>query len=292
MSAKSDLKHSIIQLLKHNKDGSFKTQANRKERLLFISKQLNEKGYKIRHIKQLKLKHIQYLVTHWLEQGLSPGTIKNRMTDLRWAMKKFGKEDIIPSKNDTLNIPKRQYVTKKDKSINITEGDLSKIMDMNVKMSLLLQREFGLRREESIKINIQQAVVGNELQLRGSWCKNGRPRTIKINYPEQWEVIKKVKEFLGKENRSLIPPDKTYIQQQHLYDNQLKKAGINKAHGLRHAYAQKRYHDLTGWACLAKGGPPAHELTPQQQKLDKEVRLLVSRELGHNRPEILAVYCA
>lgn len=292
MSAKSDLKHSIIQLIKHNKDGSFKTQANRKERLLLISKQLNEKGYKIRHIKQLKPKHIQYLVAYWIEQGLSPGTIKNRMTDLRWAMQKFGKNDVIPSKNDTLNIPKREYVTKKDKSIILTEGDLSKITDINIKMSLLLQREFGLRREESIKINIQQAIVGNELRLKGSWCKNGRPRTIKINYPEQWDIIKKIKEFLGKENRALIPPNKTYIQQQNLYDNQLKKAGINKAHGLRHAYAQKRYHDLTGWACPAKGGPSIRELTSQQQKLDKEVRLLVSQELGHNRLEILAVYCA
>ena len=52
MSAKSDLKHSIIQTTKHNKDGSFKTQGNRKERLLLMADQLAEGGYKIRHIQQ------------------------------------------------------------------------------------------------------------------------------------------------------------------------------------------------------------------------------------------------
>ena len=171
MSAKSDLKHSIINILKHNKDGSFKTQAVRKERLLLVVEQLAEDGYKIRHIRQLQLKHVKFLVNRWLVQGLSAGTIKNRMTDLRWVMEKVGKESMIPQSNAKLNIPKRQYVTHQDKSIELSEGDLSKITDMNTKLSLILQREFGLRREESIKIRINQAVVGNELCLQGSWAK-------------------------------------------------------------------------------------------------------------------------
>ena len=291
MSAKSDLKHSVIQTLKYNKDGSYKTQANRKERLLLIAEQLAEGGYKIRHIKQLKFKHVQYLVKHWLQQQLSPGTIKNRMTDLRWVVSKFGKEDVIPAKNDVLNIPKRQYITNQDKSIMLSDGDLSKITDVNVKMSLLLQRAFGLRREESIKVRINQAVVGQELHLKGSWCKNGRARIISIQYPEQWQVIEQVKAFVGRGQRALIPSNKQYVQQENSYDNELKRAGIHKAHGLRHAYAQKRYFNLTGWSCPAKGGPLKGELNEDQRRLDDLARRKISEELGHERIMLVAVYC-
>lgn len=290
MSAKSDLKHSIMQLLKHNKDGSYKTQADRKQRLLFVAEQLIAGGYKIRHIKQLKLKHVRYLVGHWLQQPLSPGTIKNRMTDLRWALAKFDQEDVIPKNNDALGIPKRCYVTQQDKSIVITEADLSKIIDPHVKMSLILQREFGLRREESIKIRINQAVVGDELHLKGSWCKNGRSRIIKIREPNQWRVIQQVKDFVGNSQRALIPANKKYVQQENIYDHQLKRAGIHKAHGLRHAYAQQRYYDLTGWQCPVKGGPLKAKLDEQQLYLDYVARGIVSEELGHERIDVINQY--
>ncbi len=287
MSAKHDLQHSIIQLLKHNKDGSFKTQANRKERLLYMAEQLAEGGYKICHIKQLKFKHVKYLVNHWLQAQLSPGTIKNRMTDLRWSLSKFNKADVIPASNAALNIPNRKYATNEDKSINMTEGDLSKITDQNVKMSLILQREFGLRREESIKIRINQAVVGDELRLKGGWCKNGRARIIKIQYPKQWQAIEQVKAFVGDSRRALIPHNKKYVEQETIYRNQVARAGIGKGHGLRHAYAQKRYQDLTGWPCPAKGGFLKSELNAEQLKIDTMARTLITQELGHERLDIL-----
>ncbi len=291
MAAKHDLKHSIIIGLQHNKEGSHNTRAARKKRLLMIADQLANGGYKIAHIKQLKLKHVQFLVGHWLQQGLSAGTIKNRMTDLRWAMSKYGKADLIPTKNEALNIPQRQYVTNRNKSMTLSDGDLSKISDMDVKMSLILQRAFGLRREESIKIRFNQAMVADELHLKGSWCKNGKARSIKIQYPEQWEAIKQVQDYLGKSMRALIPQKRTYIQQQNTYDRQTNCAGFHKLHGLRHAYAQKRYFDLTGWNCPAKGGLLSRELTKEQKQIDQLARMQISQELGHERIDVVAIYC-
>ena len=61
-------------------------------------------------------------------------------------------------------------------------------------------------------------------------------------------------------------------------------------HGLRHAYAQHRYEELTGWSCPAAGGPVAKDLTPEQCELDHEVRLIVSRELGHEREAVVGAY--
>jgi len=290
MSAKSDLKHSIMQTVKHNKDGSFETQANRKERLLLMANQLSEGGYKIRHIKQLKYKHVKYLVDRWLAEQLNAGTMKNRMTDLRWVLDKFGKAAEIPRSNAAFGIPKRQYVTNQDKSITVSENDLSKITDENVKMSLILQRAFGLRRKESIKIRINEAVLGDELRLKGEWCKNGRPRTIKIQYPEQWQAIEQVKAFVGSSHRALIPENKQYVQQKDAYNNQLNQAGIRKAHGLRHAFAQKRYFDLVGISCPAKGGLTKRELNPEQLTLDHQARSIISEELGHSRLDVVSIY--
>jgi len=70
----------------------------------------------------------------------------------------------------------------------------------------------------------------------------------------------------------------------------LRKAGISRAHGLRHTYAQRRYEDLAGWKSPHAGGPKSKDLTPDQRATDRAVRLAVSAEMGHAREEITAVY--
>jgi len=61
-------------------------------------------------------------------------------------------------------------------------------------------------------------------------------------------------------------------------------------HGLRHAYAQRRYEELTGWRSPVAGGPSSRSLTQEQKEQDREVRLIISRELGHEREQVTAVY--
>jgi hypothetical protein len=39
-------------------------------------------------------------------------------------------------------------------------------------------------------------------------------------------------------------------------------------HGLRHAYAQNRYEELTGWSAPAAGGPASKSLTLKQREID------------------------
>ena len=80
---------------------------------------------------------------------------------------------------------------------------------------------------------------------------------------------------------SLIPADRTYIQHLKVYERHTANAGLHKLHGLRHEYAQQRYLELTGWAAPAAGGPTSEALTPEQKAHDREARLIISRELGH-----------
>jgi len=61
-------------------------------------------------------------------------------------------------------------------------------------------------------------------------------------------------------------------------------------HGHRHAYAQRRYFALTGWLCPAAGGPRSKDLTTAQKAIDHDARMTISRELGHGREQITAVY--
>ena len=77
-----------------------------------------------------------------------------------------------------------------------------------------------------------------------------------------------------------------------VYEADTARAGLSKMHGLRHAYAQKRYEELTGWRAPAAGGPHSKTLTPEQRQTDQEARLTISLELGHERPQIVKVYCA
>jgi hypothetical protein len=76
----------------------------------------------------------------------------------------------------------------------------------------------------------------------------------------------------------------------HCYERQLRNAGLTKLHGLRHAYAQQRYKELTGWTAPVAGGPTSKQLNPEQRALDYEARTMISHELGHARAEISAVY--
>jgi hypothetical protein len=88
----------------------------------------------------------------------------------------------------------------------------------------------------------------------------------------------------------LIPSHRNYVQQLRIYEGHTIRAGLSKMHGLRHAYAQQRYEDLTGWKSPAAGGMPVKLLNPEQREQDHQARLFVSRELGHEREQISTVY--
>lgn len=75
-----------------------------------------------------------------------------------------------------------------------------------------------------------------------------------------------------------------------MYEGHTARAGLSKLHGLRHTYVQQRYQELTGWRCPAAGAPPFNALIPEQKAQDLEARLTISREFGHEREAITAVY--
>jgi integrase len=223
----------------------------------------------------------------WRAEGLSAGTLKNRLAHLRWWAEKVGKAGVIPADNARLGIPERRFVPHESKAREL--GDrLGRVRDPHVRMSLALQQAFGLRREEAIKFQPRYADHGDCIVLKDSWTKGGRPRTVPITTPEQRTLLDAAHRLAG--SGSLIPVQKTYIQQRQTYDGQCKTAGLSHMHGLRHRYAQTRYEALTDWKAPAAGGPSMRSLTPAQRMQDAMARQTISRELGHERPQITKIY--
>jgi len=282
-----DLTYSLRQLCRRNRDGSHATQADRQGILSLASRQLRAAGFRQMRATSLKEKHVEALLERWQAEGLSAGTLKNRLAHLRWWAEKVGRAGVIPADNAQLGIPKRRFVADENKAREL--GDrLDRIRDPHVRMSLSLQQAFGLRREESIKFRPRYADRGDRIVLKDSWAKGGRPRTVPITTPEQRTVLDAVHELAGA--GSLIPSHKNFIQQRRTYDGQCKTAGMSRMHGLRHRYAQMRYEILTGWKAPAAGGPSAKSLTPAQRTLDAKARQTISRELGHERAAVVAIY--
>ena len=130
--SKTSQKHagySVYHLLK-NSSLSFQTNKNYQDILKNCIKNLDDLGYILRDINQLKQKHISALVDYWKDQYLNAGTIKNKMSALRYACRTLNKRNVIFS-NDEYRIDKRSYQPKQSKAVkNIS---LDKIKDPYIK---------------------------------------------------------------------------------------------------------------------------------------------------------------
>ena len=297
---------------RHNRDGSYSTQAARAATLRLSSKHLRELGYRNLRSETFGQRHLRALVAHWQGCGISDGVLKNRMSHLRWALEKAGRAGVARITNDELGIARRTYVAKESKARDLPTANLERITDQHVRHSLRLQAAFGLRREEAIKFIAAIADKGDRIELRASWTKGGKARSIPVRTLLQRMVLDEVSAFAG--NASLIPAHLSYREHMRRYEDQIRAAGLTRMHGLRHHYAQQRYLDLTGkqapavraslerveqgqliggtepgW--LGQVGAIPSLTTPTHSGLsDREARQLISLELGHERTSITSVY--
>ncbi len=291
MNKKRSMHTELSNILSHNKDGSFSTQAARKAILHQLADDLNRLGFFNLSVHGLKPKHVEGIISHWKKQNLKEGTIKNRISHLRWLAQKINKPAIIARNNAYYGIANRAYVTNISKAKHIDNSVIGKVKDDRLKYSLLLQQEFGLRREEAIKFQPKFAITHDKpgfIRLKASWCKGGRERYVPIKTEKQRTLLAELMKNFP--SSSLIPFDSSYVHQLRKYEGECKRLGLMKMHGLRHSYAQKRYFEMTGWSAPAVGGPTRKDLTIHQKDKDYRARMAISQELGHGRETITAVY--
>ena len=283
-----DLNYDLKQLCRHNRDGSYATQADREHILDLIADQLHEMGFRHMNAQSLKPKHVEKLVERWLAENLSPGTIKNRMTALRWWAQKIGKENIIARTNAAYGIPDRVYVTNVSKARSSAWTSSSESAPLHPDVAA----PAGRLRPAAGGVDQDRPGVGGSgrsLVLKDSWTKGGREREIPIRTPEQRQLLDEAK-ALAKGKSLVAPGYATYRDYLKHFRYECERVGIHAFHGHRHFYAQARYQELTGWECPARGGPTSKQLTPKQKAIDREARETISHEMGHGREQITAVY--
>nr|WP_269106752.1 phage integrase N-terminal domain-containing protein [Massilia sp. TS11] len=283
-----NLNFELKQLCDRNHDGSFASRADRSRLLSQAAAQLERLGFRDMHATSLKPKHVAALLNKWRADGISTGAMKNRMSALRWWAEKIGKENIIERSNAAYGIEQRKFVTNVSKAKVVDRQTLDRVKDAYTAASLRLQAAFGLRREESIKIDPKWADQVDYLRLKDSWTKGGKYREIPITNKLQREALDHAKQVA--KGGSLIPGHMNYRGQLQRFRSECNRVGINGVHGLRHKYAQDRYKQLTGWAAPAAGGPKSKALSAKDKAIDLAARLALSKELGHGREQITAVY--
>ena len=221
---------------------------------------------------------IKQIVNHYKAAGLTDATIINYVSSLRSFLFETKRTNITAS-NGELGL--KRVIEYKDKSLGAKGIDINeklahfKEKDINVYVQLKIAEIAGLRREEAIHAGLAIAkdysiLKGNVLELKGSWCKNGRPRNIALSDEKAKEIKELQKYAKGGEYRM----DRNLKQEKDHLSNSIKAQGFNM-HAVRHSEAQERYAELIG-----KGFT------------EKEAKTTVSQELGHNRDYITKVYLA
>jgi len=281
-----DLNYSLKILCHDQKAGSYATQSARLTTLQLCADQLYEAGYKLKNAKSIKPKHIRALVDRWKDKGLNTGTIKNRLSHIRFWAEKVERKSILES-NEAYGIGQRESF-KGNKAQQLDLEKLASIKDVHIQISIRLQAAFGLRREECLKIRPSFADQGDKIALQSSWTKGGRAREIPITTPRQRALLDEAKELVG--DGSLIPASKSYYQHLQTYKHEIAKAKLGNLHGLRHNYAQWRYKALSGMAAPAISGLKYTDMSEQEKLSDTLAREIVSNELGHGRLDVTNVY--
>ena len=293
---KHNLKWELNQLCKQHhplaiKNGTegFATQKNRADILRLCAEQLKASGFRNMSVKSLKPKHVEHLVKQWHSENIATGTIKNRMSALRWWAEKTGRKDVISKGNEVYGIAKRDLVgAANTKGRELDQVKLASIKDPATSMALELQRSFGLRKTEAILFHPKSGFNGDSITLKGSTCKGGRPRTIPITNHNQIALLNRIISSVG--NGYIIPHNRNLKQQLEIYKHECGKAKLDRNHGLRHRFARDLYQELSGQKCPADGGRKRAEMTVLERQKDNEIRLAISRTLGHERIGVVSVY--
>ena len=154
---------------------------------LMVLEQLPALGFEPTCLERLKPKHTRALVGLWDRDGLSPETIKKRLSILGWVCGILRKRDCMPEDVAALlEEPERLKivtVAQKEKTFAAHGIDFVEVIldiarhDARVALIQLLKAAFGLRNKEAIRLKPHEACHGHYLLVtRGT--KGGRARTV------------------------------------------------------------------------------------------------------------------
>ncbi len=311
MATRDTLKEGAIRAYNNNNAGSAKTQYNHlRESLRFVD-ELRSCDSGVQKWSNITNKHVDLVVKSWQSRGLETSTIKENLAGVRATAAYFGNER-ISEKNSDFGIQNRIYITNHDKSVpqEVYErvlGELRESPEMNdqrVAAQIELMREFGLRKEEAFKMNPERSLLHDGRLFITDGTKGGLDRVISDLSDSQRGALAHASELAGR-NGNTIPDNLKERAWEKIFYKTLAGHGLSKkdcgasSHGLRHAYAQQRYEQLTGFKAPCKFATKDDFRNVAYQsagadwkKLDQDARLFLKSELGHgpDRDDVVSQY--
>jgi hypothetical protein len=200
----------------------------------------------------------------------------------------------------------RSGIAKVDKSVSIADH-LAAVGRASPVLALLLelQRELGLRFEESVKIDAQKAyaqAVDKGVVTIQAGTKGGRVREVPITSNSQIVALKAAADYQQfYKIKSMIAAGQTYKDFRNAAYNEIRGLGV-AFHGERHAYAINRYQTLVGVSApvvvgirklaehIAYVAKTLGISVKDAGSLDYGARLKISFELGHSRTAVTRSY--
>ena len=264
---------------------SIKTQTYRVRHLIAGFRELRKGGFALQSPWNLSEKHIAYLVKLWVtEKEQAPGTVENKLTYWRTLAAWMKKHQLVGTVDDYIKRPdgyRRYYVAQEDKSWEAANVDVNNTIsrlcecDRWVAIQVELQATFGLRAQESMLLRPLQClrVSGHLHVIDGT--KGGRPRLVPIDAEWQYEVLIRAARLANPRTGSMIPEPWSLKKWYRHFYHVLQKEGITRGglgvtvHGLRHAYLQRMYEQITGVPAPIKRAdhrpdPELHQRAMQQ----------------------------
>ena len=250
--------------------------------------------YELTSIRNIKEKHVEYLIKSWTEQKLSRGTLENKISYLATFACWLNKGNIVKHPDmyaEVKAIQKRSGISEQDKSwsaagINVNEM-ISRIAaeDQHIGVQLMLQVEFGLRVQESMMLKPYDAlsvIAGIRHISVSQGPKNNKFRKFPVLHESQERVIELAQQLISRHHKSTIPDEYTLPEWKKRHNTVMIKFGITKnqlgvtSHGLRHEHFNDLYKDLTGVDSPVRGGE-----APRSDIL-KAARQIISEHAGHS----------
>ena len=251
--------------------------------------------------------YAQNLVEKVSSGELSPATAQNYLSAVNVVLS-LARGDYalrVTAVRDA-GIASRTGIATSNKSVSIADH-LAAIGKASPAISVMLdlQRELGLRFEESAKIDAAkayaQAVEKGNVKVEAG-TKGGRVREVPITAHSQLVALKAAAEYQSYHRvKSMIAVGQSYKDFRNDCYNEVRGLGVH-FHGERHAYAIGRYQGLVGVAPPVVVGikKPSQHISyiaktlgvpiKEAGLLDYSARLRISVELGHSRTSVTRSY--
>jgi hypothetical protein len=275
------LERQLISILAQNREDSYATQRKRGYILAHAAGLIHER-FGLQKWGNLKAKHVADVVGAWKLEDNERRSIEEKLSHLRWLVRKIGKANLVPRSNAELGVEPGPRHTRAGKVIpdaRLAEM-LAAVPDERVRTMMLLARYLGLRFKEAALFRPGRDWQGNRVWVKRG-TKGGHPRYLWLHNARQHEVLE-VARRLTRGDTGVIPEEVPTLEKwrQHVYPI-LRAAGIARAtdqtfHDLRRTYICERMKYLITVKAMARDRAAA----------------IVAREAGHHREEILEWYLA